>query len=271
MSTANKQQRITVAKQDEIAVLTMNGTGENLWTEESLTEFSDQIMALSRNNDTRCLIITGPGSDPDPVPGQEKNWFCGGADLAALADDDPITRASMPRLFAQAFGNLRRFPGVTIAAINGNAHNEGLSLALNCDFRLCVNAASFQFSVGHLGLVPFGGSSQLLPRLVGEPWAKRMMLMENTIDAHQALAIGLVEDVVEPCRLHAVVQSWAEKLCQQRPMASRAVKQLIEHARMRPLETGFAAEREWQASIMDHGDYRVPGKGVGKDGTPDRG
>jgi enoyl-CoA hydratase/carnithine racemase len=262
MSTADKQQWITVEKKGDIAVLTMNGPDENLWTEASLTEFSDQIMALGRNNDTRCLIITGQVPSAD----SEQSWFCGGTDLSVLAVNGSLNGANLSRLFTQAFGNLRRFPGVTIAAVNGAAHNEGLSLALNCDFRLCANNADFRFSVGRLGLVPFGGSTQLLPRLVGEPWAKRMMLMESRIDAAQALAIGLVEELVPPSQLIAGARAWAEKLCQQSPAASRAVKQLIEHARMRPLETGFAAERDWQVDIIESGEFRLPGvaqNGVG--------
>ncbi|WP_404362183.1 enoyl-CoA hydratase-related protein [Marinobacter sp.] len=249
-----------VDNQDSIAILRLDESPGNLWNEEILTEFNSQIMALARDSANRCLIITGKRNDDSPAERNEndapESCFSLGLDPLALETEDPLTGANLSRLFAQAYGNLRRFPGVTIAAINGDAHNEGLSLALNCDFRLTSSLAVFRFSAGSQGLLPFGGSTQLLPRLVGEPWAKRMILMETPVSAEQALGIGLVDELTEPAEIINTAMVWAQALCRQTPMASRAGKQLIEHARMRPLETGFAAEREWQVQIMEGEDYR---------------
>ncbi|MDX1634879.1 MAG: enoyl-CoA hydratase-related protein [Marinobacter sp.] len=227
----------------------------NPWHEAALLELNEQVTALARDERCRCLIITGQEDARD-----EQAWFSSGLQTRALERDDPLLGANLARLFTQAFGALRRFPGVTLAAINGHAHNEGLAWALNCDFRIAGADAGFRFNAGSQGRVAFGGGTQLLPRLVGESWAKRLLLMEAALDARQALAIGLVDEVVPADEVMVTARAWAEQCLRQTPMAARAGKQLIEHARMRPLETGFAAEREWQAGLYEAGEHRNPGR-----------
>ncbi len=236
----------------DIATLTLSTPPDNRWHEAALTEFNDQVNTLGRDESCRCLIITGQAGAGQAIA---DTWFSSGLPAEALEQDDSLLGANLARLFAQAFGALRRFPGVTLAAINGHAHNEGLAWALNCDFRIAGDQARFGFSAGSQGRLPFGGSTQLLPRLVGESWAKRLLLLQSTLDARQSQAIGLVDEVVASDQVLAEARSWAAQFLRQTPMAGRAAKQLIEHARMRPLETGFAAEREWQASLYEAGEH----------------
>ncbi|WP_166259566.1 enoyl-CoA hydratase-related protein [Marinobacter salicampi] len=234
----------------ELAIISLAGGPQNRWCETSLVRFNDHIMTLARENKVRTLIITG--NTEEAADDRSGSWFCGGLDTDAFNLRDPLAGANVARLFTQAFGNLRRFGGVTIAAINGHAHNEGLALALNCDFRLATEDAIFQLNAGSEGLLPFGGSTQLLPRLVGESWAKRMLLMEVPVGAAQASSLGLIDEVCDgEGDLMSMAEQWAGAIRRQSPMATRAGKQLVEHARMRPLETGFAAEREWQVHIME--------------------
>ncbi len=238
---------IRVTEVGPLATLTVSAPPENRWCEALLTRLNDTVMELGRDNAVRCLIVTG-------APGTGESWFSGGLETGALAGD-PLAGAALSRLFGQAFGALRRFPGVTIAAINGHALNEGLACALNCDFRIAVDYATFGYSAGSEGLLPLGGSTQLLPRLIGESRAKRMILAETPVTAAEALTMGLVDELVGDDHLTARVEALVAALMRQSPMATRGAKQLIEHARMRPLETGFAAEREWQTRIIESGDY----------------
>lgn len=244
------EQQVVLRTDGALATLTLVRPPHNLWTETALSQLNAHVLALSRDSQCRCLIVTGASGNEASEP-----WFSKGLDRAALEAGDPLTGSNLSRQFAQVFGGLRRFPGITIAAINGHAHDEGVSWALSCDFRLCADSANFQFTAGSAGLLPLGGSTQLLPRLVGESRAKRMILGEEVVDARQALDIGLVDEVFAPGLAEAQAHRWATKLLQQSPAAMRAAKQLIEHARMRPLETGFAAERDWQAQIIDSGDH----------------
>lgn len=238
---------IRVSEAGPVATITVSALPENRWSESLLMQFNDAVMELGRDNAVRCLVITGAG-------GTESAWFSAGLEPAALAGD-PLVGAALSRLFGQAFGALRRFPGVTIAAINGPALNEGVACALNCDFRLAVDTATFAFNAGSAGLLPMGGSTQLLPRLIGESPAKRMILAEQPMTADDALTAGLVDEVTRADQLESRVVALAAALLRQSPMATRGAKQLIEHARMRPLETGFAAERDWQTQIIEGGDY----------------
>lgn len=229
-----------------IAVITLDAPPQHLWSLDALQAFAGQLTELARDQRYRCLIVTGAGDQ----------WFCGGVETAAL-EASAVTRNLYTRLFSQAFSALRKFPGLTLAAINGRVQNEGLALALNCDFRLCAGGAGFGVSSGTQGLIPMGGTTQLLPRLVGETWAKRMLLCGHELDASQAREIGLVEEVVDAAALVNAAGAWARQACRLPPVVLQGTRQLVEHARMRPLETGFAAERDWQTTVAeDAGDTR---------------
>lgn len=248
---------VSLERDGDIATLTLETPPANHWHEPALVAFYERVSVLAREDSPRCLIITGRA----PSEGSSDDaWFSSGLEPGALQSEDSLVGANLARLFTQAFGALRRYPGVTLAALNGHGHNEGLALALSCDFRIASDVARFRFNAGSQGRLAFGGSTQLLPRLVGESWAKRMLLMETTLDAGQAQAIGLVDEVVAPSEVLAVTRDWAGQCLNQTPMASRAAKQLVEHARMRPLETGFAAEREWQANLYEAGEHRTSGQ-----------
>ncbi|MCH8500217.1 MAG: enoyl-CoA hydratase/isomerase family protein [Marinobacter sp.] len=225
-----------------VATLTFCGEEPHCWTEASLLAFNQHLLALGRDHtQVRALVITGEGS----------SWFCGGLSFDSPRSDHPVAGTHLSRLFAQAFGALRRFNGVTVAAVNGAARNEGIDCMLSCDFRIITPASHFVFNRGSQGLIPFGGATQLLPRILGESWAKRMLLLEEVIEAPAALDIGLADFCAEPDQLLATAYRIVDQALKQSPMASRAGRMLIEHARMRPLETGFAAERDWLVHILD--------------------
>lgn len=244
------EHQVTVTQEGAIATLRLANPPRHEWSETMLEQFHNHILALGREVNCRCLIIMAEESGE----GRGNAWFSAGLDPDILAIKDPLKGANLGRLFAQAFSALRRFPGVTLAAIAGDAHNEGVALALNCDFRVCADTARFQFTTGSAGRLAFGGGTQLLPRLVGESRAKRIILLEEPLDAQEALSIGLVDEVTAVGEVVLRATQWAKRAVRQSPRASRAAKQLIEHARMRPLETGFAAERDWLAQIIDSGD-----------------
>lgn len=244
------EHQVTLTQDGAIGILTLTRPPRHEWSESMLEQFHGHLLTLGRDAHCRCLIITSA----DVGEGNGSSWFSAGLAPEVLTTTDPLKAPNLGRLFSQAFGALRRFPGVTFAAITGDAHNEGLAVALNCDFRLCADTAQLQFTAGSAGRLAFGGATQLLPRLVGESRAKRIMLFEEPLDAQGALGIGLVDEVAGAGDVLVRANLWAERAVQQSPRASRAAKQLIEHARMRPLETGFAAERDWLAQIVDSGD-----------------
>ncbi|WP_165855301.1 enoyl-CoA hydratase-related protein [Marinobacter sp. JSM 1782161] len=225
------------------------------WDETSLQVFHEAIQALLLDESVRGLVVAGE-------PGEA---FCRGVDIGLFGSGSKVAGAGLNRAFAQAFTALRRFPGVSAAALTGEATDAGLECALCCDFRIAEPGVRLSLSPARYGLVPNAGGSQLLVRLVGEVWAKRMLLCGESVDAQTALRIGLVDAISEPGQARLLADDWVRRSFRQGPQAVRATKQLIEHARMRPLETGFAAERDWMVELQG-ADEQIEGIAADREG-----
>lgn len=223
---------------ETIQILTLDAPPGNCWQSDGLEQLHEVLAGLARGERCPPLVITGSGSD----------WFCGGT-LGSALTDARVPLSQLARLYSQAYATLRKYPALTVAAVNGQARDEGVALALSCDFRIASAGARFGFDAPRQGRFPMGGSTQLLPRLLGESVSKRMMLCGLEWDATQALDSGLVDDVAEsPLAAAIELIARSEGL---NPLIVQGVRQLVEHARMRPLETGFAAERDWQNVLGD--------------------
>lgn len=242
MFSVTDARELTDQAPEGVAVIDLALPEHNAWHAGALEAFALELTSQANTRKWRALIISGG----------EDSHFCSGT--AADADRSLVALTRLARIYSQAFSALRRYPGLIVAAINGATSDEGLALALCCDFRVSSPAAEFGFSPMSRNRIPMGGSTQLLPRLVGESLAKRMMLCGHRLNAEQALACGLVDEVVaSDQRQDLLTRSVAlvAPSCDHDPVVVHGVRQLIEHARMRPLETGFAAERDWQATLAD--------------------
>ena len=174
----------------------------------------------------------------------------------AFLDKVKARAREMARRFGEAFEALSHFRGVSIAAINGYAMGGGLECALACDIRIAERQAQMALPEATVGLLPCAGGTQNLPWLVGEGWAKRMILCGERIDAETALRIGLVEQVVDTgeARGHALLL--AARVARQSPVAVRAIKPLIQGARSRGPNTWLPEERERFVDLFDADDTR---------------
>ena len=121
------------------------------------------------------------------VTGEGEKFFSAVADLKLFADGDKALAREMARRFGEAFETLSQFRGVSIAAINGYAMGGGLECALACDIRIAETQAQMALPEAAVGLLPCAGGTQLLPLLVGEGWAKRMILCGERVTAETAL------------------------------------------------------------------------------------
>jgi len=180
--------KLTVEKHGHTALITINHPPANTWDRESLIGLKQVIDHLNHDDDIYALVICGQG----------EKFFSAGADLKLFADGDRNRAREMARRFGEAFEALRDFRGVSIAAINGFALGGGLECALACDLRIAEQQAQMGLPEASVGLLPCAGGTQALAWLVGEGWAKRMILCGERITADTALRIGLVEQVVEP-------------------------------------------------------------------------
>jgi enoyl-CoA hydratase/carnithine racemase len=238
--------KLTVEKHGHTALITVNNPPANTWDRDSLIGLKLLIEHLNRDDDIYALVITGQGD----------KFFSAGADLKLFADGDKARARDMARRFGEAFEALRDFRGVSIAAINGYAMGGGLECALACDIRIAASQAQLALPEASVGLLPCAGGTQALAWLVGEGWAKRMILCGERIDAQTALRIGLVEQVVENGEACTTALLLAAKVARQSPVAVRAIKPLIQGARERAPNSWLSEERERFVDLFDADDTR---------------
>lgn len=228
------------------AIVTLNNPPAHTWTEQSLDALERLVNDLNADKNIYALVITGDGP----------KFFSAGADLKLFASGDKGVAATMARRFGTAFETLTKFRGVSIAALNGYAMGGGLECALACDLRIAEEHAVMALPEAAVGLLPCAGGTQWLSWIVGEPWAKRMILLGERVDAAKALHIGLVEEVVSRGQSLSRALEMAEAVCRQSPSAVTACKRLIQGARSgHPLPT-LVNEREEFVALFDLQDQR---------------
>ena len=171
---------------DYVSVLTFNNPPAHTWTPESLQLLQKIVAELNANSSNRALVLTGAGD----------KFFSAGADLQRFHHRDVVQATDFSTAFGAAFQVLSAYQGVSIAAINGYAMGGGLEVALACDVRIAEQHAQMALPECAVGLLPCGLGTQQLAWLVGEQWAKRMVLLGERLSAEQALTIGLVSEVV---------------------------------------------------------------------------
>ncbi len=181
----------------------------------------------------------------DP-PGAVVLWggrriFAAGADIVEL---DDTGADAVGANFAAALGALAAVPRATIAAINGVALGGGLELALACDFRVCGENARFGLPEVLLGVIPGGGGTQRLPRLVGVSRAKELIFTGRQVSADEALAIGMVNRVVAPDFVLDAALGWAAELAAGPLVAHALAKAAVDRGLECTLAEGLAIEQE---------------------------
>ena len=204
------------------------------------------VHALNDRSDVRALIITGNG----------EKFFSAGADLNQFAGGDPVAAGAIAHAFGRAFEVLSDYRGVSIAAINGYAMGGGLEVALACDIRIAERHASLALPEAKVGLLPCAGGTQRLAQLVGEGWAKRMILCGERLAADKALSVGLVEEVVESGEALSTAIALAISASGQSPTSIAACKRLIHSARDVSIGAGLIAERDEFVALFSTEDQK---------------
>ncbi|MGY0614381.1 enoyl-CoA hydratase [Vibrio sp. FJH11] len=240
------QQSIQHHVSNHVAVITMNNPPANTWTAESLSSLKSLILDLNQNREVYALVITGSG----------EKFFSAGADLKLFADGDKAVALEMARSFGEAFETLSDFRGVSIAAINGYAMGGGLEVALACDIRVVEEQAVLALPEAKVGLLPCAGGTQNLTAIIGEGWAKRMILCGEQLSAHQAKELGLAEELVPKGQSLSKAMEMAESVSNQSPSSVAACKILIQNMRSAPRKHGLIKERELFLNLFDTEDQR---------------
>ncbi len=215
-----------------VATLTINRPDKlnalNIATRSRLVEELDDLAA---NDDIRVVIVTGAS---------EKS-FIAGADIAEFEGRSPVEQFRV-MTDSSVFLAVDQFPKPIIAAINGFCLGGGCELALACDIRIASEKAKLGQPEINLGLLPGGGGTQRLPRLVGMGAALKMLYTGDFIRADEAHRIGLVDEVVPPDQLQARVKELADTIASKSPVALRLIKQAVRTSMRTSLDEGLKQE-----------------------------
>ncbi|GAB3628399.1 enoyl-CoA hydratase [Pandoraea terrae] len=233
--------------QPAIALITLQRPPANAFTPEGLLQLQRTIERLNAEPSVRAIVITGSGP----------KFFSAGADLNTFADGNKEFARVAAARFGAAFEALQNARPIVIAAINGYAMGGGLECALACDIRIAEAHAQLALPETAVGLLPCGCGTQTLPWLVGEGWAKRLILTGERVDAPTALRIGLVEEVVEQGASREAAIAMAKRVTNLSPLAVTFSKQLIHEASSGiPRRAALAIERERFVDLFDDPDQR---------------
>ncbi|GAK82775.1 enoyl-CoA hydratase [valine degradation] /enoyl-CoA hydratase [isoleucine degradation] [Vibrio ponticus] len=227
-------QLLKLERDRHIAIVTIANPPANTWTLDSLKQLKQLVQDLSQERAIYALVLTGEGD----------KFFSAGADLNTFASGDKGAALDMAYAFGEAFEALSAFDGVTIAAVNGYAMGGGLEAALACDIRIAEQHAQLALPEASVGLLPCAGGTQNLTALVGEGWAKRMILCGERVTAQTAQSIGLVEEVVASGDALSAAIKLAERVAKQSPSSVKACKRLIQQSRTGTHAAGLVLERE---------------------------
>lgn len=236
-------------KDGPIATITFNRPEvHNAISPELAQKLEESMNDYQADEKLRVVIITGAGDKA----------FCAGGDLKSTIPQI-TSQASDGGASALRINAERPFAKIDkpiIAAVNGYALAGGTELLLGTDIRVASEHATFGLPEPHLGLVPFGGSHVRLPQQI--PWARAMeiLLTGDSVSAHEAHAIGLINRVVAHADLMSTAHTIAERICANGPLAVRAIKRAVIAAYNHPWDEAFAIESEISFGVLASDDAK---------------
>src|SRR5260370_24206889 len=211
---------ILVERRERVAIITINRPEKrNALNIQTRAEGAAVLDELRADESVRVVVFTGAGDKA----------FIAGADIAEFADRTAIEQREV-MLERGLFNAIDTFPKPVIAMVNGYCLGGGCELALACDIRIASAKASFGQPEINLGIIPGGGGTQRLTRLVGEGKAMELILTGAIIDAETALTLGLVNHVVPADQLETKTMEIANRIAEKSPIALRLAKEAIKAA-----------------------------------------
>jgi len=217
---------------DRVAVVTINRPDKlNALNGPTRHRFLEVMESLRADANVRVVVITGSGDKA----------FVAGADIGEFEGRTAVDQFRVMQA-PSVFDCVDRFPKPVVAMINGFALGGGCELAMACDIRIAVDTAKLGQPEVNLGILPGGGGTQRLPRLVGLGNAFRLLYSGQLIGADEALRIGLVDDVVPAASLRERVMQLATAIADKSPVALQLIKEAVRASVRTPLDEGIRHE-----------------------------
>ena len=233
MTTPTTEPQVVLhEKRGHVALITLNRPEKrNALSGQLRCALLGVLDTVARDNEVRAIVVTGAGDKA----------FVAGADIGEFEGRTPVDQFRVMKA-PSMYDALERIAKPVIAAVNGFCLGGGMELALACDIRIASTSAKFGQPEVNLGIIPGGGGTQRLPRVVGLGSALRLILTGDMIDAAEALRLGLVEEVVAPDQLMTRAMAMAETIASKSPVAVAAAKEATRAALSLPLGEGLKLE-----------------------------
>jgi enoyl-CoA hydratase len=243
-----------VEQDGPVQVWTMSNPPMNYMVAAMSQELIELVGKAETDESIRAIILTGGIEGKFITHYSVDELADAAADPAECARSFPLLEAGFHRLLDR----IMLMPKAVIAAINGDCMGGGYELALSCDFRL---AADGPYQIGLpeavLGILPGGGGTQRLPRLIGRGRALEVMLFGNVYHPREAERMGMVNRVLPPETLMSFAMGWAKTLSRRPPRSIAAIKRAVYLGADRDLDTGLYIERTEMRDVMCSEDART--------------
>jgi 2-(1,2-epoxy-1,2-dihydrophenyl)acetyl-CoA isomerase len=232
-----------------VRTLTLNRPDAfNSLTLDLKQQLLDALRQAASDRAVRAVVLTGAG-----------RAFCAGQDLkehvALLRAGDPAPLSTVTEHYNPVIATVTGMPKPVLAAVNGMAAGAGASLAYACDLRIAAESAKFLMAFANVGLTADSGASWTLPRLIGYGRAMEMMLLAQPVTAEQALAIGMVNQVVADGETLATTQALAARMAAGPTTAYAKIKEALLAGAAGPLDHALATEARTQAEAGATADH----------------
>jgi len=242
-------EEIAYEVRDPVATVTLNRPAVlNAWTTRMGAEVKHALAAAERDPRVVAVVVTGAG-----------RGFCAGADLAdpdRAKGNTSDSGEALDKFFNPVIRLMRSVPKPIVAAVNGPAAGVGMSFALASDIAVAGKSASFLQAFARIGLLPDGGSTWFLPRLVGEQRARALAMLAPQISAQQAKDWGLIWDVVEDADLLKTAGDLARRLADGPTMSLARIKEAMNRASGNTLSQQLDVERDFQRELGKSEDFK---------------
>jgi len=222
----------------------------NAITPAHARSLAQAIEEIEEAGEARVILLAGSGGH-----------FCAGLDLHWLRSLGASPSVSQLQHglsdFQAAVIAIVRCPIPVLGVVQGTVAGFGFDLALACDMRLAASSVTFTSAFSRMGLVPDGGSTFTLPRLVGVGRSMRILMTNETVDAREALAIGMVEEVIDDAALDAGVRRTVNVLLESAGSSIRSIKRLTRAQEIGALEQALSSEGAAQLQALQGQEFRI--------------
>jgi enoyl-CoA hydratase/carnithine racemase len=242
---------ITYDKKENVVWITLNRPEVlNAQNETLLSELSSALEEANKDDEVYVIVLTGAGNKA----------FSAGGDIREFVNWFPIDHIKKLKGVKRSYELIREIPKPVIAMVNGLALGGGCELAMACDIIIASERARFGQPEINVGVIPGGGGTQMLPRLVGEKKAKELIFTGEFISAEEALRFGLVNRIVPEEKLQEAVEELIRKLKSKSPAILRLAKLSINKSLETPLSVGLASETDFFAMCCGTEDQKEGAK-----------